>query len=504
MSLAGGGDVEAQTLKQLKENLKNVLRKSGALNSIKAQIRRELVVGLSDKVATKLSRGCVSIDLKELLSLSIIYHFLQNRNYNHSLSVFAAECGLDSKSSWLSEIDIVKSLQFGTKSEVYRVISEKIKKNAGDSPVLPGSDISVFDILLSNISSESTMESPVAISAQTKEATVIHGPRESLEQRMQELHSTYLSRRDADRSAPGKSIEERMIHFQRECEERYQRDSESYINYMRETDMTKIRLEEAQKARKEIDILRKEIEADYQRKLQEHAERESASIRALSDRERLMQQSQYEARQLMQREIDDLRGREKSVQRKLEVESEGLRCLELRLNETRAMLQCKEREVERREKFAEDLFNDNLEKAKAEARAHLRSELEDLHRERTIVKQEKQHLHDVKSSQQTLLDSASNTRLMLRDAQSALILREDEVSAFKMKMDAINEKLSKYPAGWEHSYTFDASKVCMCMYVCVLIYVCICMCMYILLRSQLNARITFSLLAQNKLSEQRK
>ena len=452
MLAAGSREAEAQTLKELKENLKNVLRKSGALNSVKAQIRRELVVGLSDKLPTKLSRGSTSIDLKELLSLSIVYHFLQNRNYHHSLSVFAAECGLDSKSSWLSEIDIVKSLQFGTKSEVYRVISEKIKKNADNSNMLPRNDISVFDILLSNISSESTGESAVETAVQPKVANNVHGPRESLEQRMHELHSTYL--------APGKSIEERMIHFQRECEERYQRDSESYINYMRETDMTKIRLEEAQKARKETDILRKEIEADYQRKLQEHAERESASIRALSDRDRSMQQSQYEARQQMQREIDDLRGREKSVQRKLEVESEGLRSLELRLNETRAMLQCKEREVERREKIAEDLFSDNLERAKAEARSHLRSEIEDLQRERTIVKQEKKHLHDVKASQEVLLDSASNTRLMLRDAQSALILREDEVSAFKMKLNAINEKLSKYPPGWEESYLFDASKVC--------------------------------------------
>ena len=367
------GDVETQTLKQLKVNLKDALRKSGVLNSVKAQIRREFIVGLSDKLPSKLgAQASDNLDLRERLSLSVIYHFLQQRSFNHALSVFAAECGLESKSAWLSELDIVRSLQFGTHSAVCKQIIDKEDKTINVVTGRIQKRNSVFDVLLNHLSSD-TGRGVTEISVQTENSAHIRGPRESLEHQMQNLKTSFISRRDAERSSPTKSIEEKMIAFQRECEERYRRDSESYLNYMRETEISKVRLEEAQRARVETDILRKELESEYQRRIQEHSERESQSIRALSDRDRQMQQSQYEARQQMQREIDDLRGREKSGMRKLELESQGLGSLELRLKEVKAVLESREREVARREKMAEDLLGDNVERAKAEARSYVRS-----------------------------------------------------------------------------------------------------------------------------------
>jgi hypothetical protein len=454
-----GGESGTQSLKQLKANLKDALRKSGVLDSVKAQIRREFILGLSDKQLSKFSTKDATLDLRERLSLSVIYHFLKQRNFIHSLSVFAAECGFDSKSSWLSEVDIVRSLKFGTKSEVYRIVSEKADKTTDENKIMSQRRSSVFDVLLDNLSSDS-QDASAEISVQTEANNL--GPRESLEHQMQNLRNSFLSRRDAEKAAPAKSIEERLIQFQRECEEKYRRDSESYVNYMRETEITKVRLEEAQRVRAETDIIRKELEADYQRRLHEHAERESASIRSFSDRDRQMQQSQYEARQLMQREIDDLRGREKSGLRKLELESQGLRALELRLQESKAVLESREREVGRREKLAEDLLSNNVERAKAEARAFLRSEMENVGREKIILEQEKQHLQDIKASQEVLLESASSTRRMLRDAQAELLLREDEISAFRLKVNSMTEKMARYPDDWIETTDLEASKVRKC------------------------------------------
>lgn len=456
-----GGESGAQSLKQLKANLKDTLRKSGVLDSVKAQIRREFILGLSDKQLSKFSTKDATLDLRERLSLSVIYHFLKQRNFIHSLSVFAAECGFDSKSSWLSEVDIVRSLKFGTKSEVYRIVSEEANKTVEEKKVLSQKRLSVFDVLLDNLSSDS-QDASAEISVQTEAGTYNLGPRESLEHQMQNLRNSFLSRRDAEKASPAKSIEERLIQFQRECEEKYRRDSESYVNYMRETEISKVKLEEAQKVRAETDIIRKELEADYQRRLHEHAERESASIRSFADRDRQVQQSQYEARQLMQREIDDLRGREKSGLRKLELESQGLRALELRLQESKSILESREREVGRREKLAEDLLSNNVERAKAEARAFLRSEMENVGRERIVVEQEKQHLHDIKASQEVLLESASTTRRMLRDAQAELLLREDEISAFRLKINSMTEKMSRYPDDWIETTDLEASKVSQC------------------------------------------
>ena len=443
-----GAEAETQTLKQLKINLKDALRKSGVLNSVKAQIRREFIVGLSDKLPSKTVAPANGLDLRERLSLSILYHFLQQRGMTHSLSVFAAECGLDSKLAWLSELDIVRSLQFGTQTDVFKQVSDKENKVITVNGPLSHGRNSIFDVLLNNLSSH-TGKAATDNAAQTENSAHIRSPRESLNYQMENLKTSYLSRREAERATPAKSIEERMIQFQRECEERYRKDSESYLNYMRETEISKVRIEEGQRARIETDKIREELEKDYNRRVQEHSEREISSIKASSDRDRLIQQNQYECRQQMQREIDDLRGREKAGIRKLDLESQGLQSLDLRLKEVKNVLESREREVSRREKMAEDLLTDNIEKAKIEARSYMRAEIEELNLEKKNIRLEMQKLQDVKSSQNVLFESADSTRKMLRDMQGEFILKEDEIVVLQKQLHFLSQKLSKSKSEWD-------------------------------------------------------
>ena len=103
-------DKENLSLQELRSNLKATIRKSGVLDTVKAQIRREFITGLSKQIGkpTLLSRE--HVDLRERIILSSVYHLFKNRNLSHSLSVYAAESGIDAKSFLLSEIDIVQAL----------------------------------------------------------------------------------------------------------------------------------------------------------------------------------------------------------------------------------------------------------------------------------------------------------------------------------------------------------------------------------------------------------
>lgn len=64
--------------------------------------------------------------------------------------------------------------------------------------------------------------------------------------------------------------------------------------------------------------------------------------------------SHYDSRQLMQREIDDLRSRETLLNRKSEADAHSVKMLELRLKESEQVLTHRERELARREKVLED------------------------------------------------------------------------------------------------------------------------------------------------------
>jgi hypothetical protein len=112
----------------------------------------------------------------------------------------------------------------------------------------------------------------------------------------------------------------------------------------------------------------------------------------------------------MQREIDDLRSREKSSQRKIDIETQSLQSFEIRLKEMKSILEGREREAIRKEKIANDLYNDSFENSKKEARVFIRSEVEDLNRERGLLKIEQQKMEDKKSMYEAAIESTTLTR----------------------------------------------------------------------------------------------
>lgn len=113
------------SLKELKRNIREALQKSGALNTVKAQIRREFVEGFKDTIPQSKQRQ--DHKLWDRILLSVIYHHFKHLKLNHSLSVFVAESGFDS-SALIDAIDIPMSLNFGTESKIYRALQKEINQ----------------------------------------------------------------------------------------------------------------------------------------------------------------------------------------------------------------------------------------------------------------------------------------------------------------------------------------------------------------------------------------
>jgi hypothetical protein len=113
------------SLKELKGNIREALQKSGALNTVKAQIRREFVEGIKD--STHKYKNQSAYKLWDRILLSVIYHHFKHLKLNHSLSVFVAESGFDS-SALIDAIDIPMSLNFGTESKIYRALQKEINQ----------------------------------------------------------------------------------------------------------------------------------------------------------------------------------------------------------------------------------------------------------------------------------------------------------------------------------------------------------------------------------------
>lgn len=95
---------------------------------------------------------------------------------------------------------------------------------------------------------------------------------------------------------PFKTLEERMLKFKRETDQKYRDDLESEVRRLKEFEMSKMRIEEAQKYRQKIQEYRDELELLQQDKLRELKLRESEAWERIKNRERDLDKLSFEVR----------------------------------------------------------------------------------------------------------------------------------------------------------------------------------------------------------------
>jgi hypothetical protein len=411
--------------KELRDNIKEALRKSGALDTVKAQIRREFIesIGSHDK-ALKGKHQTKDNSIQTRIVLSLIFHFLKEKCWNHSLSVFVAEAGLQ-MSSVLTYEDILHGLNYGKKSKVMNNLNDQNSER-------------VQPTLLEVLIQESGFHSNVH-TLSTSIQTEVTGPtvREALDSQVRELHSSFFTRRESIKLMHSKSVEERMIDFQRECEERIRRDYDGQLSLFRDIEMKKMKMEQEHKSNVMLEQLRQNMENEYQAKLRLNLEREKENLQQINHREKSLEQMNYEARQRVERELLDVRARETAMVRKVDLEMQGLRMLEARLKDAQVVLGSRENEVARKEEELKIANQVMQERAREDAKQSVQIELDTLLRERAMLMIEKQRFDKEREADSSLQMAVADMRRRFREMEEALLLREDEVASLRLNYNRL-------------------------------------------------------------------
>ena len=119
----------------------------------------------------------------------------------------------------------------------------------------------------------------------------------SLEQKLRHIDSSMKDTREVERLMPLKALEERMVKYKRELESKYANDLDSEVRRLKEFEMSKLRIEEAQKYRQKIQEYRDELETLQGNKLRELKLRESEAWERIKNRERDLDKQAFEVRQ---------------------------------------------------------------------------------------------------------------------------------------------------------------------------------------------------------------
>ena len=224
----------------LKTAIQQKLRNNGVYDDITAHIRSSLLLSLRNPSETKKPKDG---GIENVAWQSLIYHFLNEREFVHTLSVFAAECGLENgNQKQFSVEESMKVLGLGN----FYAESQKSACEEGISALL-----GVVAKLSSSHSAVAVQErQTITVSVQTETVSPVASPRGKKNE-----HTNYNG------NQPSNSIEYRLQQL--ESELRHEMDEKLKISAKKQAINAMKRVE--QRHRDEMNSLRKQFELERER-----------------------------------------------------------------------------------------------------------------------------------------------------------------------------------------------------------------------------------------------
>lgn len=129
-----------------------------------------------------------------------------------------------------------------------------------------------------------------------------------------------MERVQVERAMPFKTLEERMMKYKREMDGKYQDDLKREMQRLRDFEVSKIRMDEAQKYRNKLSEFTDEMEKLHLEKVKDLKHREQETIQRIKNKEREVETVAYEHRQKVLKDEEVLRYKEAEVKKTMEME----------------------------------------------------------------------------------------------------------------------------------------------------------------------------------------
>ena len=125
---------------------------------------------------------------------------------------------------------------------------------------------------------------------------------------------------DVERAVPFKQLEERMLKYKNQCDLQYKTDLANEVRRLKEFELSKLRMEEAQRYRDKLQAFRDEMETLHLEKVKEIKSREQDALNRLKNKENELEKAAYAHRQKVLRDEELMRYREAEVKKTVEME----------------------------------------------------------------------------------------------------------------------------------------------------------------------------------------
>ena len=91
----------------------------------------------------------------------------------------------------------------------------------------------------------------------------------TIDEKMRSIDNVWKDKIAQERLMPYKTLEERMVQYKRECDERVKREIEAEVNRVRELEIAQVRMTEASNYRKQLNEYQSELDTMHQENIKE-------------------------------------------------------------------------------------------------------------------------------------------------------------------------------------------------------------------------------------------
>lgn len=338
---------------------------------------------------------------------SLFLDFLKKENFQYTPTVFVPECGASDKMLSPGEIKEILHLNDMDEENLLEQILEKIKK------VYARKDISETYV-------------------QTEESLAT-----GLEKRLKELDAEFLSKTRGGTE----NIEEKMIKYKRECDEKMRFEVNSEILRIREVEVSAMRIEEAGKYRALLQKMRTEQEEYWKSQLDALKEREKDSRERLTLREKDLEVRENRQKQQFQKELEILKTKENDMKRSVEIELEGARLQRTSWEQKKIEVETKLKEMENFKVSMSTKALDDFNHYKRQFEGNFDEEKRRVYNEKHELQALRDSLSQELGKMKTTEESLKNHKIELMDSNKKLEFYKEEYEKASKEISRNREEL---------------------------------------------------------------
>ena len=416
----------------LRNRLYHSLCDKGTVDSIKSQLRNKIVEELQHSYKGHLSVRDLKIpdegSLLHRAANSLVADHLRSCQYDYSFSVFLPESKTAKDKIFATE-DLLQLLGISPSSRLYMkmVSGKKDKAKKGFLWQL----LCELSALHSNAVQEAGVQTELIRVAAVS----------SLDERLNGVDDFYSSKRDEHFRTSAVAVEDRLMSFQRQLEERYRTDLKMELARMKDNEIARIKMEEKESSRRELEQLRRELERQYQTKMDALLLKERNTMERIQNEQTMHDREIYTQRQSLLDEIEIVRKREAEIKREDEMNHREAKLNEDRVKAKEEAVRHRDQEVRKMEIEYEQRLKNEMTKFKVEEQAKYMERAQKVEIREARVKDEERRVKDEKDQIQEIKDLLRDKTLRANELETQLHEeRHKDISATRQN-EILNAKL---------------------------------------------------------------